>query len=100
MARGFRPCVLTANDLLEGDVVYLAPNGRWTRDVAAARLFTDEREAARSLVEAESREDEVVGPYLAESADGGASGPQPVRNREAFRATGPSNYFHGKRTGS
>ena len=25
MARSFTPCVLTANDLLEGDVVYLAP---------------------------------------------------------------------------
>ena len=44
-ARSFTPCVLTANDLLEGDVVYLAPDGAWTRRLGSARLFVDEAEA-------------------------------------------------------
>ena len=100
MARAFRPCVLTANDLLEGDVVYLAPDGSWTRYMAAARLFTDEAEAGRSLAAAELQEKTVIGPYLADAADGGEQGPQPEHFREAFRASGPSNYRHGKQAGS
>ena len=99
MARSFKPCVLTANDLLEGDVVYLAPDGAWTRHLAAARFFLDEAEANRSLAHAESREDAVINPYLANVENGGGNGIQPTHFREAFRARGPSNYLHGKQAG-
>ena len=100
MARGFTPCVLTANDLLEGDVIYLAPDGAWTRRLASARLFVDEAEADRSLAAAESQEDTVIGPYLAAAIPGDRRGPQPAHFREAFRAAGPSNCKHGKPTGN
>ncbi len=100
MARAFRPCVLTANDLFDGDVVYLDPDGAWTRRLSAAHLFEDEAEANRCLAEAETQEDAVIGPYLADAAPGGRQGPEPVHFREAFRATGPSNYHHGKQAGS
>ena len=100
MARDFRPCVLTANDLFDGDVVYLDPDGAWTRCLSAACLFEDEAEANRCLAEAEAQEDAVIGPYLADAAPGGHQGPEPVHFREAFRATGPSNYHHGKQAGS
>ena len=100
MARAFRPCVLTANDLFDGDVVYLAPDGAWTRHLVSARLFVDEEEANRSLAAAEAQEDTIVGPYLAAAATGGYRGPEPVHVREAVRATGPSNYYHGKQAGS
>ena len=100
MARAFRPCVLTANDLFDGDVVYLAPDGAWTRRPCDARLFEDETEANRSLAAAEAQEDAVVGPYLAAAEPGGHLGPEPVHVREALRATGPSNYCHGKQAGS
>lgn len=96
MARSFTPCVLTANDLLEGDVVYRAPDGGWTRHLGSARLFVDEAEANRSLAEAESQQGAIVDPYLAAAEPGDGGGPLPVHFREAFRAAGPSNYRHGK----
>ena len=100
MAGAFTPCILTANDLFDGDVVYLAPDGAWTRGLGAARLFEDEAEANRSLAAAEVQEDAVVGPYLAPAAPGGHQGPEPIHIREALRASGPSNYHHGKQAGS
>ena len=100
MARAFRPCVLTANDLFDGDVVYRAPDGAWTRRPGAARLFEDEAEANRSLAAAEAEKDTIVGPYLASAAAGGHQGPEPIHIREVLRATGPSNYRHGKQAGS
>lgn len=100
MARAFEPCVLTANDLLDGDVVYLALDGGWTRRFGSARLLADETEARRCLAQAQSREDTVIDPYLADAAPGGGSGPRPARFRETLRATGPSNYRHGKQAGS
>ncbi len=100
MARAFRPCVLTANDLCNGDVLYLAPDGAWTRYPGAARLFEDEAEANRCLAAAEAQEDAIVGPYLAAAAPGGNQGPRPVHVRDVLRAAGPSNYFHGKQAGS
>ena len=99
MARAFRPCILTANDLLDGDVVYLARDGAWTRCPTEAHLFDEEDEAKRSLAVAEAQELAIVGPYLAAAEPGGQLGPEPVHIREALRATGPSNYWHGKQTG-
>ena len=100
MARAFTPCVLTANDLLDGDVVYLAPDGAWTRHLGSARLFVDEAEANCSLAAAELQVDTVIGPYLAAAVPGDRHGPQPAHFREAFRAAGPSNYKHGKLAGN
>ena len=100
MTRAFKSCVLTANDLLDGEVVYLAPDGDWTRRLGSARLFEDEMEAHRCLAEADSQADAVIDPYLADAAPGGRNGPRPVHFRETFRATGPSNYRHGKQAGS
>ncbi len=100
MARAFKPCVLTANDLFDGGVVYLAPDGAWTRRPVDAYLFEDEGEAHRSLAAAEAQEDAVVGPYLMAAVREGHRGPEPVHIREVLRATGPSNYCHGKQAGS
>jgi hypothetical protein len=95
MARPFSPVVVTANALVEGDVVYLAPDGGWTRRHHAALLIEDEAEAAARLAAAQARPREVVGAYLAE-ARRGPHGPEPVHFRELFRTRGPSNYAHGK----
>ncbi|MDE0173704.1 MAG: DUF2849 domain-containing protein [Defluviicoccus sp.] len=99
MARAFRPCVLTANDLFDGAVVYLDPDGAWTRRPGAARLLEDEAEANRRLAAA-AREDAIVDPYLAEAVPASDGRPKAVHVREALRATGPSNYDHGKQAGS
>ncbi len=95
MPREFTPKVITANALLEGDVIYLTEDDLWTRNLAEAAILTDEADAELRLLVAQARAAEVVGAYLADvTASGGA--PAPTHFREEFRRTGPSNYFHGK----
>lgn len=95
MPRAFTPKVITANDLLEGDVIYFTADDSWTRDMSEAELITDEAEAQLRLIEAEKQNLKIVGAYLAD-AKAGPNGPEPTHFREEFRRTGPSNYFHGK----
>jgi hypothetical protein len=95
MAREFTPKVVTANALLEGDVVYLAADDRWVRHHHEAELLTDEAHAQLRLLKAESQKQVVVGAYLAD-AKAGPDGPEPIHFREVFRTRGPSNYPHGK----
>ena len=95
MAKAFAPKVLTANHLLEGDVIYRDADGGWTRVHADALLLTEEGEAEAALAHALDEQGSVVGPYLAD-AQAGENGPEPVHFREAFRTRGPSNYHHGK----
>ncbi|MXU64569.1 DUF2849 domain-containing protein [Oceanomicrobium pacificus] len=96
MARAFKPAVITANDLLEGDVVYLTADCGWTGDIEEAFVAAEEEVARRMLATAESQHSRVVGAYLAEVSVGSDGRPSPVHFREAFRTRGPSNYFHGK----
>jgi len=95
MPKPFIPSVITANALLEGDVVYLTDTNAWTRNLHSAAVLTDEADAQLRLLEATGRDDEVVGVYLAE-INPTASGPEPTHFREEFRRRGPSNYAHGK----
>ena len=94
MPRAFSPKVVTANHLLAGDVIYQTATG-WTRDLSAAEVLTDEATAKQRLSEASQQIGDIVGAYLADVAlvDGK---PTPTHFRETFRATGPSNYAHGK----
>lgn len=81
--------VLTANRLSDGVVVFLDANGRWSEQIAAARI-AEEKADAEALTEAgEARGDEVVAPYLIDVALE-AQGPKPLRYRERIRAFGPS----------
>ncbi|EBA15311.1 hypothetical protein RSK20926_16682 [Roseobacter sp. SK209-2-6] len=95
MARPFTPKVITANDLLEGDVIYFKADGTWTRHMGEAELIVDEAEAQLRLLEAEKQALTTVGAYLAD-AKAGPNGPEPTHFREEFRRKGPSNYQHGK----
>ena len=94
MPKPFTPKVVTANALLEGDVVYQTPFG-WTGQLEEAEVLTDEAHADLRLIEAQSQTGLVVGAYLADVTLDGAT-PRPTHFREAFRAKGPSNYPHGK----
>ena len=94
MSKPFTPKVVTANALLEGDVIYQTATG-WTRDLAQAEVLTDEADADLRLIDASCQQASVVGVYLADVAlEDGV--PHPTHFREDFRATGPSNYAHGK----
>ena len=95
MSRQFTPKVVTANALLEGDVVYLTEDDRWSRDHGEAELIEDEAHGDLRLLHAQRQPGVVVGAYLAEARPG-PNGPEPVHFREAFRTRGPSNYPHGK----
>ena len=95
MARAFIPKVVTANALIEGDVVYLTADDRWSREHSEAELIEDEAHAQLRLLKADRQRDRVVGAYLAD-ARMGPNGPEPIHFREAFRTRGPSNYAHGK----
>ncbi len=94
MPKPFTPKVVTANALLEGDVIYQTATG-WSRLLDDAEVLTDEADADLRLIEADAQRDAVVGAYLADvRVEGGR--PLPAHFREAFRAKGPSNYAHGK----
>ncbi len=95
MTREFTPKVVTANDLLDGDVIYMTNAGAWTRVLGGAALFLDPHAAQKALGEALQQPGVVVGPYLA-NATSGPRGPVAVHFREEFRAHGPSNYAPGR----
>ena len=95
MSRPFTPKVVTASHLLDGDVIYLASDDSWVRDLKAAEVLTDEADAQLRLLFAESQPDVVIGAYLADVRPT-AKGPEPTHFREEFRRTGPSNHAHGK----
>lgn len=95
MTRAFTPKIVTANALLEGDVIYLTEAGDWSRRIEDAALLDDEADAQLRLIEASQQVDAVVGAYLVD-AKPSATGPEPTHFREDFRRTGPSNYAHGK----
>ena len=95
MARPFTPKVVTANALLEGDVVYFTEADTWTPHLKDAELLEDEAHAQIRLLDAERQADQIVGAYLADMK-AGPNGPEPLHFREDFRRTGPSNYAHGK----
>ena len=88
MAKEFKPVVVTANDLIEGDSVFLGAFG-WVRDIRLARVALSDDEAR--VLETAGIEGEtgnvVVGPYLIEVSV--ATGvPVPVLRREQIRASG------------
>lgn len=87
--------VITANHLILGDVIYLDPWGAWVRDLQSAQIFDAAEHAQSRFASAQKQTDVAVGVYLADVHfnDGEI---QPAHFREAFRAIGPSNYYHGK----
>ncbi|MBT8458461.1 MAG: DUF2849 domain-containing protein [Boseongicola sp.] len=99
MSRPFTPKVLTANDLIEGDAVWLTADETWSRDMADAELLEDEAVAQERLIFSLTQSDVVVGAYLVD-AEASPAGPVPVHFRETFRTRGPSNYAHGKQVGA
>ncbi len=95
MARAFTPKVLTANRLIEGDVVYYGQDGTWILSHNDALYLEDEHQANDLLAEAKAQADLLVGAYLADAVLENGK-PVPTHFREDFRTRGPSNYAHGK----
>ena len=95
MTQPFIDKVVTANDLREGDVVYLTEAGDWTRHLAEAEVLQDETTAQARLAVGSGDVLKIIGAYLADVTSA-ETGPLPKHFREEFRRTGPSNSFHGK----
>ena len=91
--RAFTPKIVTANDLFEGDAIYLTASHDWSREHRDAALAETQDEADALL--AAGQQPHVVGAYLAD-AKPGPNGPEPIHFREVFRTKGPSNRHHGK----
>lgn len=96
MPKPFTPKIVTANDLMMGDVIYLTAAHDWSRDHGDAAVAQDAEAAENLLSAAQAQALKIVGPYLADTALDDAGRPGPVHFREAFRTRGPSNYYHGK----
>ncbi|MDA0701867.1 MAG: DUF2849 domain-containing protein [Proteobacteria bacterium] len=83
--------IVTANGLRDGEVLYLARGGRWTRDLAEAEpAESPEAEAAlMAIAEGAMRCRAVVEAYaMAVAVEEGT--PHPLSQRERIRAAGPT----------
>ncbi|GAB4518856.1 MAG: DUF2849 domain-containing protein [Roseibium sp.] len=85
--------VITANRLLNGDVVWLGENGTWVERITLAKTFDGKDAVAEGLAEgarAEASQD-VVGVYEMDvTVEHGVI--VPVRLREKIRAKGPTTH--------
>lgn len=86
--------VLTANRLIDGEVVFWQA-GQWVERFADADIFEDDGGEAAVAV-AKGQPTVIVEPYLIDISQGPA-GLAPVSYRERIRALGPTNEpTHGK----
>jgi len=96
MARVFHSQIVTANDLLSGDVVYLTAQHVWSGALVDAAVSDTPEAASEFLAIGAAQQDIIVGAYLVDVQRDETGTAQPLHFREAFRMRGPSNYFHGK----
>ena len=89
--------VITANHLLNGNVVYLNSQFDWVNSLSDAKVFTDETSIEEVIINANSQQHEVVGVYSI-NIDLLNETITPKHFREQFRNKGPSNYNHGKQS--
>lgn len=89
--------VLTAQDLMLGDVIYQTASGSWSRLISDAKAFLpDDPGAEAALAVAALDEANLMGPTLTEVSLDAKSRPVATHFREVFRTKGPSNRFLGK----
>lgn len=87
--------VITANRLLNGDVVWLGKDDTWVERITLARTFEGKEEAAEGLAIGQKGEadQKVVGVYdMDVTVEDGVIAP--VRLRERIRAAGPTTHPH------
>ena len=83
--------VLTASRLVNGSVVFRAPDKSWVERLDRAALFEDKAEASAALEQAKPDEagNLVVDIYLIDVSTS-SGGVVPTKTREAIRARGPT----------
>lgn len=88
--------ILTANYLLNGKVIYLTSEKKWVENLANAAVFDNQEDADNVLTFADTQMDKLQSAYLMDVVLTSDGTPKPKSNLEQIRATGPTNYFHGK----
>jgi hypothetical protein len=90
MAKVQDPQMLTANRLVDGDVLYWKAGG-WVLSLADGDVFADPKDADAALAAAQKfvAGNKVVAPYLFDVKTD-ADGIHPVKEREIIRAKGPT----------
>lgn len=84
--------VLTANNLLDGRIVWLAADGSWQPFLKQARVFDNtEIEQILPKYQGLAQQEGLVGIYGVQVTLTDA-GPVPVTTREIIRAEGPSTH--------
>jgi hypothetical protein len=100
MAKVQDPQMLTANRLVDGDVLYWK-SGAWVLSLAQGEVFDDPAAADAALATAQRdvTGNLVVGVYLFDVRRG-TGGIRPVKEREIIRAAGPTVRGEGKQASS
>jgi hypothetical protein len=90
MAKAVDPQMLTANRLVDGDVLYWK-NGEWVLAIRDGDVFADPKAADAALAAAQKyvTDNTVVNPYLFDVRTD-VKGIHPVKEREIIRAAGPT----------
>ena len=85
--------LVTANDLHNGDVVYLGVLGNWVAFLNEATVFpTLDNAQKQADISNHKQAHHIVGAYaIALGQDG-----LPLSTKEQIRSKGPTNYAHGK----
>ena len=86
--------VITANDLYDGEVVFWAGSDQWDALLVNAYAFDDIKDAEGIIAGLPA--DQVEGAYPISVTRNDLGALTPTHLRETIRATGPTNYFHGK----
>lgn len=86
------PQVLTANRLVDGDVVYWVDETSWVESLSSAKVFADptELETAEAIALAQVAEQKVLDPYPFPIEMSEAGELSPTQMREIIRAKGPT----------
>ena len=88
--------VISANDLRQGNVIYLTKEAGWVSDINEAQQLADKASAESRLPAATAQQLQVIDPYpveVIEHSDGTVS---PVHFREQFRVSGPTHQLTAK----
>ena len=88
--------ILTANYLLSGKGIYLTSEKKWVENSANAAVFDNQEDADNALAFADTQINKLQSAYLIDVVITSDGRPKPKSNQELIRATGPTNYFHGK----
>jgi sulfite reductase (NADPH) hemoprotein beta-component len=85
------PAIVIANDLLDGDVLFLGATG-WVRSHKIASIAHEAGEAEALLARAsiDLKANRIVDPYLIEISIAADGEPVPVHYRERMRTLGPT----------